>query len=241
MSPRNYLCVFHAAWISDELKDIGDDPCFDYVPTWGICRPNVRKSIKIGERLFFVGYVQTENKYYVKGWFEVGEKISYEDALSRFPGRANVIISRLESERDCKWRDRKLKRYFEASGRQNPDFLKVIVSQEGEFFQSPIDEHEIDNWKCRRIFHCRSKTFKSCVDLGRCQLNGTSLKLYSNYVVANPNCWAECGNLKIDFDELRAETGFSKPLRTPKGQHNVLSLYDVEINRMIDYLKCRTQ
>jgi len=83
MSKRNYLCVFHAVWIGNELKDIGDDPCFDYVPTWGICRPNSRKSSKIGDKLFFVGYVKTENRYYVKGWFEIGEKISYDDALSR--------------------------------------------------------------------------------------------------------------------------------------------------------------
>lgn len=237
MSKRNYLCVFHASWIDGELKDISDDPCFDNVPTWGICRPNNRKSIVVGDRLLFVGYIKFESKYYVKGWFQVGEKISYDEALIKFENRNNVIISRKQTERNYRWRYSDLEKYFKNSGRQNSDFLKVINSQEGIFFQNPADDHEIDNWKCRRIFHCQSSRFKNCVDLGKCQLDETSLKFYSNYIVANSEKWAEYGRLKIDFDEIRKAAEFYKPLRTPKGQHNVLKLTDAEMDLMIEHLK----
>lgn len=236
MAKKNYLCVFHANWIDAELKDISDDPCFDPVPTWGICRPPYRKSIDVGDRLFFVGYVKSENKYYVKGWFEVGEKISYDQALVRFANRSNVIISKTRNERNDKWRYSDLEKYFEKSSYKDLEFLKVIKSQEGIFFQNPNDDHEIDNWKCRRIFHCRADKFKNCVDFGECQLNGISLRLYSNYIVANPEEWAEYSKIKCDFDEIRDMTGFYKQLRTPMGQHNVLKLTDLEINKMIEHL-----
>lgn len=70
----SYLVVFHANLDPNHGPvDIGDDPCFDPPPTWGICRPPTRRSVRVGTNLFFIGYVAPD-QYFVKGWFEVGEK-----------------------------------------------------------------------------------------------------------------------------------------------------------------------
>ena len=105
---KSYLIVFHGQFVNRKIIDIGDDPCFDNPPSWGICRPPTRQSVKLGDTLIFIGKV--DNEYYLKGWFEVGKKLDYASALSEFPFRKNVIIStKPPLPRDCiAWEDNSL-------------------------------------------------------------------------------------------------------------------------------------
>jgi hypothetical protein len=238
---NNKLCVFKAQWEGDKLIDVGNDPCFDHLPTWGICRPNIRKSLIIGSRVFFIGYVKDENKYFVKGWMEVGEKISYIEALNRFPNKENVIISKENNHRELKWRYKELKQFYTQLETKNTDFLAQINSKEGVFYQNPIDDHEIDNWKCRRIFHCDKRKFTGCASIGNCALDDISIELdkYKNYIVANPNKWGEYGKFRIEYEEIRDIAGINKNIKTPKGQHNALNLSDEGMDKIIKYLSNR--
>jgi hypothetical protein len=70
---KSYLIVFHGTFDNNRIIDIGEDPCFDNPPTWGICRPNYRRSIEVGYNLVFLAKI--EDDYYLKGWFKVGETI----------------------------------------------------------------------------------------------------------------------------------------------------------------------
>lgn len=218
-----FLIVFHGQIIEEKIIDIGDDPCFDSPPSWGICRPPTRRAVNRGDTLIFIAKV--DNNYFLKGWFQVGEKLDYITALKRFPSRQNVIISATASTKAIKWRYKSLETiYAKSHGQTTPNFLLDLKSANGIFYQNQVDEHEIDNWKCRRVFHCGSKQFESCITNNTCLKNGTSLteEDYKNYVVADHNRWADLDNLRITFDEIVKETNFPTPICTPKGQHNVL-------------------
>ena len=59
MNARNYICVFRAdPNVDDNVVDLGQDPDFSPpVPTWGICRPQVRaKWVSVGSYVVFIGY-----------------------------------------------------------------------------------------------------------------------------------------------------------------------------------------
>ncbi len=218
-----FLIVFHGQIVNGKIIDIGDDPCFDSPPSWGICRPPTRRAVKIGDILIFIAKVDTN--YFLKGWLQVGDKLDYVSALKRFPGRQNVIISSTASTKSIKWRYKDLENiYIKTHGQAIPYFLLDLQSTSGSFYQSQVDEHEIDNWKCRRIFHCQSKQFAKCISTNSCFKNGSSLIVdkYKNYVVADPNHSADLDALKMTFDEIAKATNFPTPIRTPKGQHNVL-------------------
>lgn len=222
-----YLIVFHGKFINGKIVDIGDDPCFDSPPSWGICRPPTRRDVKIGDTLIFIGKV--DRNYFLKGWFQVGDKLDYISALKQFPSRQNVIISPTASIKDIRWRYKHLKRiYAKTYGQTEPSFLLNLQSENDIYYQSQLDEHEVDNWKCRRIFHCKSKQFEDCITENTCLKNGVSLKQddYKNYVVADPNNWEDLDDLKITFDDIVKATNFLTPIRTPKGQHNVLRFAD---------------
>jgi hypothetical protein len=224
---KSFLIVFHGQIVNGKIIDIGDDPCFDSPPSWGICRPPTRRTVQRGDTLIFIAKV--DNNYFLKGWFQVGDKLDYVSALKRFPSRQNVIISSTASTKAIRWRYKKLENiYATTHGQTIPNFLLDLQSADGLFYQSQVDEHEVDNWKCRRIFHCRSKQFEKCISTNSCFKNGSALKTdeYKNYVVADPNHWADLDNLKITFDEIAKATNFPKPIRTPKGQHNVLRFDD---------------
>lgn len=222
-----------------KIQDVTEDPCFEKVPSWGICRPPTRRSINIGDNLFFVAYYKELEKYYVKGWFEVGEKISYFDALNRFPIRRNVIISLKESSaRNTKWRYREARNEtFTHFGNNNiPEWLEQINVSEGTFYQNPEDDHEIDNWKCRRIFHCKTANFRDCIQKNTCLKNNVSFEDYKNYIVSSQTNWVDVGSKLIRYNTLKDATGFTKSLRTPKGQHNVLRCDDYK-NSFIEFLR----
>ena len=231
---KSYLIVFIAdEEVKGDIVDVGKDPDFSKpAPTWGICRPNYRKSVQVGYCLFFIGYFRKKKKYYFKGYFEVGEKISYIEALKRFPDRKNVIISRNKSNKrieDLKWRYPNRKKCFRESGSgKYPHFLKSVKLGGETYYQNPDDDHEIDNWKCSRIYHCREKDFFKCVFENKCmkESDSTFQGKLNNYIVANKLNYVNVGKEEIEFDENQ----ISKKIRTPKGQHNVLLLSDSERN-----------
>jgi len=234
---KTFLIVFHGQIVNGKIIDIGDDPCFDSLPSWGICRPPTRRTVKLGDTLIFIAEV--DKNYFLKGWFQVGEKLDYISALQRFPDRQNVIISLTASPKPIKWRYKKLENYYtQTHGKAIPTFLSDLQTTSGTFYQSKADGHETDNWKCRRVFGCNSKQFKSCITANTCLKSGDSLieDGYKNYVVAAPNQWADLDNLKITFDEIAKATNFSTPIRTPKGQHNIFRFdeYKLKLFELIE-------
>jgi len=224
---KSFLIVFHGQVVNGKIIDIGDDPCFENPPSWGICRPPTRRAVKLGDTLIFIAKVG--NDYFLKGWFQVGHKLDYVSALAQFPLRKNVIISKQPSTHPIKWRYKKLqKSYIDKHENTIPNFLIEINSANGTFYHSQSDDHETDNWKCRRIFHCRSKQFDKCNLENSCLKSGLSLTVdeYKNYVVADTNQWDDLDSLRITFDEIANATNFPIPIKTPKGQHNVLRFDD---------------
>lgn len=236
---KSFLIVFHGQIVNGKIIDLGDDPCFDNPPSWGICRPPTRRAVKPGDTLIYIAKVS--NDYFLKGWFEVGSKIDYVSALNKFPARQNVIISRTPSCHPIKWRYKHLRTsYSNTHGLKTPKFLIDLNSTNQTFFQSPTDDHETDNWKCRRIFHCTSKQFEKCITANSCLKSGSALvdNKYKNYVVADPNKWADLDSLRITFDEIVKATNFPIQLRTPKGQHNVLQFDDYK-QKLFTFIESR--
>lgn len=237
---KSYLVVFHGQIVKGKIIDIGNDPCFDNPPSWGICRPPTRRSLKLGDTLIFIAKINSQ--YFLKGWFQVGNKLDYVSALKQFPNRQNVIISTTPSTHPIKWRYKNLqKSYNKKNGQSIPKFLQYIYSTTETFYQNHLDDHEIDNWKCRRIFHCRAKQFEKCISANTCFKNFTFLTAdeYKNYVIADINHWEDLDYLKITFDDIVKVTNFPTPIRTPKHQHNVLRFdaYKEKLFSFINILK----
>ena len=247
--PNHYLIVYHATSDLPSLNDIGDDPCFDNPPSWGICRPNVRRWVTRGSNLFFLAFIQPA-QYYLKGWFEVGEKISYVEAARRFPHRRNVIIRPLQNwqtmdsiklKRKIMWRYPKKKKFFEQSQLTSiPNFLFSTISENTVFIQNPDDLHEIDNWKCNRLFQCTYMKFKKCISLNSCQKEGSiENEQYRHYVVANSKRWSDTGGLRIDWQTIDVNFNFGFSLQTPKGQHNTKVIPKEKIQPLLHFLNQR--
>jgi hypothetical protein len=197
--------------------------------------------VKVEDTLFFIAKV--DNDYFLKGWFKVGSKLDYPSALKQFLSRRNVIISTKPSTHPIKWRYKDLqKSYYKKHGETMPNFLIQLDSTSGTFYHNQTDDHETDNWKCRRIFHCTSKQFEKCISLNNCLKNNTSLTCdeYKNYIVADPNHWADLDNLRITFDEIKKATNFPTAIRTPKGQHNVLR-FDNYKEKLFTFIETRKE
>lgn len=248
---NNYLLVFHAVEdINEGIKDAGNDPDFSSPPSWGICRPNIRRAVKVDSLLVFVGYIKPNN-YYVKGWFEVGEKIGHHEALEKFPNHRNVIIRegnldtalrRYKNKDKIKWRYPERKEIYDEKNNNNiPLFLLTIRAKNKTFIQSPEDYHEIDNWKCSRIFGCNKNIFSKCILSNGCHKKGElGNPKYENYIVAKRNRWMDIGRMKIEWKELKTKLFLSMTLKTPKGQHNPIRISDREMNSIIEFLKKRS-
>lgn len=238
---KTYLVVFYGKFEKNKIYDIGDDPCFDKPPTWGICRPNYRRSCKVGDTLFFLAKIG--NVYYLKGWFEVGYKIDYVDALFKFPDRKNVIISRQQRQHNnIVWKNKALKKCYK--NRHNncfPKFFSELDTQQGKFYQNQVDTHEIDNWKCSRILNCKSWELAQCVKNNNCAKSGLDItdNKYKNYIVAKDNKWDDVDYLKITLDDIKKNTCFVKKIITPCNQHNVLRFdeYRYRLLKFIDQRK----
>ena len=249
---NNYLLVFHAVEDTNEgIKDAGNDPDFSSPPSWGICRPNIRGAVKVGSVLIFIGYIKPGN-YYVKGWFEVGEKIGHHKASENFPNRRNVIIRegnldmalrRYKNRDSIKWRYAERKKIYDERNDNNiPLFLLTVKEKNKTYIQSSEDYHEIDNWKCSRIFNCNTNTFNKCVLSKTCYKEAElGNPKYANYIVAKRGKWMDLGRRKIDWKELKKELFLSVTLRTPKGQHNPVKISDKEASIIIEFLKKRSR
>jgi hypothetical protein len=232
--PRNYLCVFYAdPKVGDDVVDLGRDPDFSPpVPTWGICRPAVRsKWVKQGSHVVFVGYYGA-NRYLVKGWIRVGEVLTYADALERFPSRRNVIIRPLEeteyAARTPSWKRKDIAVAVEAKfGNRPPAFLTTIHSGNRTFVQNPDDDHELDNWKCQRIFLDTTNQLLRCIDAGTC-LRENRFSALKGYVVAD--AWQDVGNARIPWCEVAPPSLLGSPLQTPYHQHNERRLRDDDLD-----------
>ena len=235
---KNYLCVFHVnSEVLSDVVDLGQDPDFSPPPaTWGICRPQVRsKWLNVGSEVFFIGFDRKADSYLGKGWFKVGEIITYVEALRRFPTRRNVII-RFEEEvgtraRDeVKWKRKDLRRLCEARfGTPQPEFLSKTGCQEKFLVQNPDDDHEIDNWKCQRMFLCREQQLVKCINEARC-MRESEFPGLSGYIVAEK--WCDVGPKRIPWQELAPPSMMATSLRTPMGQHNVLPIGTDEMARI---------
>jgi len=237
---KTFLITFHGQFENDRIIDIGNDPCFDSIPSWGICRPTTRRAVKRGDTMIFIAKIN--NDYFLKGWFIVGEKLDYTSALARFPNRQNVIISTTPTNHQNIWRYKKLQKSFKKTyGHESPEFLSHFDSDNVRYYHSQTDDHEIDNWKCRRIFLCKSKQFERCIKANSCLINGTSLRLacYKNYIIADTNGWENLDYLKIKIEEIIKATNFKTPIKTPKGQHNVLRFdkYSDDFFKFIELVK----
>jgi len=246
-TPPNYLCVFRAdPDVVDDVADLGRDPDFGPpLPTWGICRPSTRRSVKVGSYVVFLGYYPNDRRYLVKGWLRVGDKIGYLNALERFPDRPNVIIrddtavgDRAPTMRGWKREDLR----EEVKGRYRtvePDFLTRIHQGTRTLVQLPGDPHEIDNWKCQRMFLCRKAQLARCIDYGQCKRE-KEFPALDGYIVAAPGEWRDVGPLRTDWhmvvpDSLRARLE-ARPLRTRYGQHNARTLSLAEVEAIIEAL-----
>lgn len=222
--PKTYILVFHGTWENEKLIDVGDDPCFQSPPTWGICRPNVRGSwIKPGDTLFFLCCIDHSNEYFLKGWFEVGELISYPEALIRFPGRLNVIISRTLIDKNVTWTKGNRKRMnMLFQDKTPPEFLARIKSKQGDFYHTSYDDHCTDEWKCKRIFRCDYKQLDKCIEQNSCAKDGVDINDYSHYIVSHPEHWEDVDYLRICIEDIQNNIGWSDKIKTPINQHNAL-------------------
>lgn len=215
---KNYALVYHADEANSDLSDFGNDPDFNNPPTWGICRPNVRNQKQVGDGsyLFFIARIgnKSSRKYYLKGYFQVKEKIDVVEALRRFGDRRNVILCKEKRmNRNIRWRN---KRWLDASkdiyGAEVPPFLNKIQVDCEDFYQNPNDDHEIDNWKCRRIFNCNMQSFKKCLKENGCLKEGLKNNLIRNYVVGRKSNWADWSKHKVEWKTIAELFGLNKNL-----------------------------
>lgn len=239
----NLLCVFTAnPEITNDVIDVGCDPNFsEPFFTWGICRPDKRYTIKKGDYLFFLGKVIKPRKYIFKGFFQVGEILNYNEALLRFPNRQNVIITKNKSDinRIIKWRyQEKENKCKEVFGNIIPEFLFNIKTTKGVYYQNPQDDHEIDNWKCNRIFRCNKNQFCNCIDNKKCLKEDRFFNM-KGYIVSS-EIKIDVGDKGITWDDVCPKDLINVPLKVGKGKntkHNPINLTDGQANEIIMNLK----
>jgi hypothetical protein len=235
--PANYLCVFHAdPGVDTDVIDAGSDPDFSPPsPTWGICRPNLRRAVVPGSGLVFVGYYRASRTYYLKGWFDVGEVIGYEDALYRFPTRRNVIVSRayhLGRQGEVAWKRDDLRVEVEKRHGLAPQFLTRLRGQSGWLTQNPLDDHEIDNWKCQRMFGCGRRQFLACNEAGAC-LREQEFPGLTGYVIAKADSWLDTGRRRKAWLDVAPASLAGLALRTRYGQHNPRRISRSQVEQIV--------
>ena len=62
-----------------------NDPIFKGIPTMGACRPDIRRSLEMGDYVFAISGRVINVKQHVVGSFEVAQKIDALSAYKRFP------------------------------------------------------------------------------------------------------------------------------------------------------------
>jgi hypothetical protein len=228
-----YLAVFRTR--ADDLTDIGDDPSFaPPSPTWGICRPDVRSWVEPGQSLFFVAFHVPSKSYFARSLMVVVERISQTEAVRRYADRANLLLSANEeplpgSKWWSAWRNEDLK------GTPVPLFLASTVDASGRrWWHARNDEHEIDNWKCTRIFRCQRRTLDRCLRVGSCRKEGrVDDPYYASYVVGDPRR-SYVSNSRITYGEVARRCGLSLPTppRTARNAHPEVPLTAIQVRKL---------
>jgi len=214
MNVKHFALVFLAEVdIQGKFVDAGDDPCFSNPPTWGICRPDIRNETGLvpGSNLLFIARVFERQipKYYLKGFFRVSEKIDVVSAFRAFRQRRNIIIStskrRVANE---KWANKRWEDVCSETYQKIPKFLRCLKHNGTTYYQNDQDNHQIDNWKCRRVYNCNIKSFEKCVLEGQCLKESRSLK--KNYIVGDD--FQEWDHLKVEWKSIASLIGKSSDL-----------------------------
>ncbi|MFD0619682.1 hypothetical protein ACFQZR_19625 [Paenibacillus sp. GCM10027629] len=243
---KHYLSIFIADTTNKEdVVDKMDDPCFSLpYPSWGVCRPNIRYAVDIGSIIVFLGR-HPNNKYFVKGLMRVGKLLNYAEASAQFPQRKNslireskTILNPMEIIKTNHKSDTSVKVKNEIECIKNntgniPSILTTISYEMKTYVQSPEDDHEINNWKCRRIFNCQDKTLLKCLKEQSCKKE-KQFHLKRGYIVAD--LWHDVGKLHIPWSEVCPVSKKDTLLRHG-GRHNALKLSEEEVREIKGKLK----
>ena len=68
---------------ADEIWLDNDPHFWDLPPTWGICRTDYRRTINVGDYIFFVLPKKGKLPQMIYGYFCVAEKITHDEAFAR--------------------------------------------------------------------------------------------------------------------------------------------------------------
>lgn len=212
MEPAGYLVPYNT-WAAD-LSDKGNDPDFREAPfSWGICRPNIRRSVKVGQRLFFVARDTGDtHDFFIKGYFRVAKKLTLPEVLEEptLRNRQNVILDNLESGSDVRVA---IQNYVSAGKvHWNRAFLSAENARFGRefdgeniglyafedrgrwFVHNREDDHCRDDWRCNRLFRCRRSEFETCATGAVCRRRAQfSLDDLPSYIVGDV---ADCSKVE---------------------------------------------
>jgi len=217
---------------ADDLTDVGDDPSFKSpFPTWGICRPDLRSRLEVGDSLFFVAYHRPSRKYYARGLLVVGELITHTDAASRFEGRHNVLLTKGEPGPNPEWKGTWKNKDLAVT--PPPDFLVSAVDSTGaKWWHAAYDDHEIDNWKCRRIFLCKRPTLIRCLASGRCaRERSINDPKHANYVVGDPDR-SFVVKTKTPYSDVASSCGLLEEPTRRANQHPYDDLTESQVEKL---------
>ena len=240
--PMNYLLVYKVDQHSiDNLQDVGDDPCFDCPPSWGICRPDVRnsKNLHVGSYLIFIANINKQ--YFVKGYFKVSAIVDIIGALEKFPNRQNVIISATDSKvLKLPWNYRNRHDIWKNTGRKrNPKFLRKFIHNNIPYYQRTNDGHQIDKWKCSGIFNCYISTFEKCAVKNKCIKENTGLPLKKNYIIGSKTEYCDWNQLRVEWHEIASYINKPEILMNNAHRHNEIPISIKEVRKLISYMSKR--
>ena len=78
------IFVTSSGYDPDKGKDV-KDPYIGETASLGACRPDIRRTLHIGDQIFVVSGKLKDYSQYIIGGFEISEKISALEAYERFP------------------------------------------------------------------------------------------------------------------------------------------------------------
>jgi hypothetical protein len=96
--------------------------------------------------------------------------------------------------------------------------------------QLPSDDHQIDNWKCQRMFLCQRSQLSACIAAQAC-LREQQFPSLRGYIVADAQC--DLGADRLEWHALAPPSLAARALRTPRGQHNPIRLSDAELAALL--------
>lgn len=223
---KNYICVFKMdLTVENDIIDIGMDPDFE-TGTWGICRPNIRycRFVDDGCTIVFIGQ-SNNDEYYFKGFLNVNEKVNCIEALANYPNNKNVIIKEIDKDEletslknDIGRKADKLhkKKHYKEYSIDNIKNCFGFIEFNGNFYiQNEKDDHQFENWKCRRIFRCNKNLIHKCLKDGFCKKNN-KLADKKGFIIGDAYNYAK---FKIPWDDIAPSNLKAASLRSSKGNH----------------------